>query len=292
MHKYLKSLWAHINPLLGTMSARLVALLIAVIAGVFLGKHFSPWFLALVPENVYGDIRTVVGAIPFTLPTFLALWWFRTYDSFQSNLRANFDSGVAHIASNEPIRIEIGTVILIKISETTSSYDREISTAFVRRLNQSPAEATANRKLLDTTTDWNYAQKMLLWLKHQNKKYDLYYVDLRNQDFFDETAGITLCDLFNMNTFGGLTIDVAGSGFSSWDEFFGCCAYAREKLETANRHFRMQNEGRLEAQLEPDYQPPTADELPSLIISVTCNYCGKNPKSSTNTNTTPDLPEQ
>ena len=283
MHKYLKSLWARINRHLGKMWVRLVVLLIAVTVGVVLGKRFSPFVLGLFSENVYGDIRTVVGALPFTLPTFLALWWFRTYDSLQSNLRANFDSGVAHIASNEPIRIEIGTVMLVKISEATSSYDREISTAFVRRLNQSPAEATANRKLLDTITGWNYAQKMLLWLKHQNKKYDLHYVDLRNQDFFDETASITLCDLFNMNTHGGLTIDFARSGFSSWDEFFGCCPYAHGNLQIAERHTRDKHEALLKAQLEPDYQPPTIDELPSTPIMVTCNYCGKNSKPPTNT---------
>ena len=250
MHQRLKKLWGHLNPLLGKMWVRLVVLVTA----------------------------TVVN-----LPTHLPRWLFRTYDSHQSNLHSRFDLGISHIVSETPNRIEIGTVMLINISEETSSYDREISAAFIQRLKQSPAEAQANRKLLDTITGWGYAQKMLQWLKHQNKKYDLHYVDLRNQDFFDETAGITLCDLFNMHKGGALDIDVARSGFSSWDEFFGCCPYAREKLETAKRHTRDQHEALLKAQLEPDYQPPTIDELPSMPIMVTCNYCGKNSKPPTNT---------
>ena len=230
-HTFLKNQWARLNRHLGKMWVRFAVILIVVMAGVCLGKLFSPWFLALVPESVYGDIRTVVGAIPFTLPTFIALWWFRTYDSFQSNLRATFDSGVAHIVSETPNRIEIGTVMLINISEVTSSYNREIRTAFIRRLKQSPAEG--NIELLGTATDWHYAQKMLHWLKNQNMPFDLQYVDLRNQDFTDKASPINVCDLVKMGRGAKLILEVAYCGSYSMTRFFGCCDYARAQLKSA-----------------------------------------------------------
>ena len=277
-HTRLKNRWARINPLLGTMSARFVALLIAVTVGVFLGKRFSPLLLDLFPENVYGDIRTVAGAIPFTLLTFLALWWFRTYDSFQGGWRANFEAGVAHILSETPNRIELGTVMLIKISGATSSYDREIRIAFIRRLKQSPVEAEANPKLLDTPTDWSYAQKMLQWLKNQNTHIDLQYVDLRNQDFTDKASPITVCDLLNMGHGKPLILEVAYCGSYSMERFFGCCSDARAKLQKVQERSQRQSRA--------------TDGPPSIQIIVEGLGCGKQPKHSPYYNPIPTSPER
>ena len=279
MHKYLKSLWARLNRHLGKMWVRLLALVFAALGGFILGKVGSPWFLGLFPEEIYGDARTVISAIPFTLPTFLTLWWFRTYDSLQSDWRANFEAGVAHIASNTPTRIEIGTEMLKNVSKVTSIYNREISTAFIRRLNQCPAEAEANPKLLDTATGWGYAQQMLKWLKNQNKKFALHYVDLRNQDFTANIEGITVCDLLNMDKDGWLTIEVAHCHPQSIRELFGCCQHARSMWKSGEKKYVRRLENR---SMNPPSSPPTG-ELPTLPVMVSCQSCGKKSKQSTNT---------
>ena len=226
MHKYIKNLWARLNRHLGKMWVRLVVLLIAAAIGAALVKWASPWFLCFFPVSVYGDIRTIIGAAPFTLPVFLALWWFRTYDSFQGDWRANFEAGVAHIASDTPIRIEIGTVILINIAEATSSYDREIRTTFIRRLKRSPADTDKNHEMLTHGYRFAYAQHMLKWLqiprtkKDKNKKYDLNLLDLRYQEFTRTTSGITIREVLNMHSEAFLTLDVGGTLFEADNKFF------------------------------------------------------------------------
>ena len=271
MHKYLKSLWARLNRHLGKMWVRLLALVFAALGGFTLGKVGSPWFLGLFPEEIYGDVRTVISAVPFTLPTFLTLWWFRTYDSLQSDWRANFEAGVDHIASNTPTRIEIGTEMLKNVSKVTSIYNREISTAFIRRLNQCPAEAEANYKMLDTSTGWKYAQQMLKWLINQNEKYDLDFVDLRNQDFTDVIAGITVCDLINMNKDNHLTLEVARCNFKSMRDFFDCGAHTLSKWVVARHMNRKQ------------IQRSNTVEFPSVKITVSRDDCGGNSDASANT---------
>lgn len=273
MHKYLKSLWARLNRHLGKMWVRLLALVFAALGGFILGKVGSPWLLGLFPEEMYGDVRTVIGAIPFTLPTFLTLWWFRTYDSLQSDWRANFEAGIDHIASNTPTRIEVGTEMLKNVSKVTSIYNREISTAFIRRLNESPAEAEANRKMLDTSTGWKYAQQMLKWLLNQNEKYDLGFVDLRNQDFTDVLDGITICDLLNVNKDGFLTLEIARGDFVFLKRLFICCSSARGMYVRAQKRDRWQIQ----------HAEEDSVELPSNQLTVSCLTCRKNSKSSVNT---------
>ncbi len=178
------------------MWRRLGVLLVAAVLGFALGFLVSPWLLCQFPEKMYGDVRTVVGAAPFTLPTFLVLWWFRTYDSRQQSLRANFETGAQHVLSDTPSHIEIGVEILKNVSEVTSSYDREIRTAFMRRLKQFPAVTESNRKLLTDGYRFAYAQHILRWIVAHGGKWDLTYIDLRYQEF--TFADVTLDSILNL----------------------------------------------------------------------------------------------
>ena len=268
MRNHLKNLWVHLTSLLGTMSARLVVLLVASAIGVALVKCVSPWVLCFFPVSVYGDIRTVIGAAPFTLPVFLALWWFRTYDSFQADWRAKFNEGIAHVVSEMPARIEIGAVMLISISEATSSYDREISAAFIRRLNQSPTETEENRNLLNKSNGWGYAQLMIEWLTKQNKKFNLHYMDLRNQSFTYNADMITVCDLLNAGNGHILTLEVAHCSTPSMVMFFGCCGNARAQRDTAIIREQKHRNALRVPQLEPGHQPPAINGLPSNTIEM------------------------
>ena len=181
---------------LGSMWHRLGVLLIAAGLGFALGYVVSPELLTIFSEEIFGDVRTVVGAAPFTLPTFLALWWFRTYDSRQQSLRANFETGVQHVASDTPAHIEIGVEILKNVSAVTSSYDREIRTAFIWRLKQFPAVTEANRKLLHANYRFAYAQHILRWIAAHGGKWDLTRIDLRYQEF--TFADVTLASILNL----------------------------------------------------------------------------------------------
>ena len=218
-------------------------------------------------DKMWVRLVILITATAVNLPTHLPRWWFRTYDSFQSNLRANFEAGIDHIASDTPARIEIGTVMLISISEATSSYDHQISAAFIRRLNQSPTETEENRNLLNKSNGWGYAQLMIEWLTKQNKKFNLHYMDLRNQSFTYNSDMITVCDLLNAGNGHMLTLEVAHCNTPSLSRFFGCCGYARSQRDSAIiREQEHRNTLR---------NPSATDGLPSNTIEMQGKGCDR-----------------
>ena len=260
------SWWARINPLLGKMWARLVLLIITATIGAALGKCLSPWLLCFFPENLYGDIRTVIGAVPFTLPTFLALWWFRTYDSIKRDLRDNFEAGVNHVASDTPIRIEIGTEILQNVSELTSAYNREIAITFIKRLKRSPADIEENNGVAYSDSRWGYAQHMLKWLKDHhryNSDYDLKGLDLRHQEFTSATARITICEVVDMHAGKYLTVDVAGCNDNDLNNFFKYCDSAYEQVAMKKKMYQEKYK---------ELSPPLHN-IRTLEVTVSLNDC-------------------
>ena len=255
MHKYLKSLWARINRHLGKMWGCLVVFLrgwmrsdswlggmwrragvlgCAVVGGFILGQCVSPWLLYFFPESIYGGVRVIAGTVPLTLPTFFALWWFRTYDSRQQLQRANFETGVGHIASDTPIRIEIGTQILVEVSKVTSAFDSEIALTFIKRLKRFPETSDKNLALLRGGYTWSYAQHMLKWLfqdyQRRNKRHDLGGVELRYQEFADTTAKITICEMLEMHKDNFLDVNVAGCK-DDLSNFLGQCNMAHKQWD-------------------------------------------------------------
>ena len=262
--------WARINRHLGKMWVRVGLLFITVATGAILGKYVSPWVLCFFPEAIYGDARAVIGAIPFTLLTFLALWWFRTYDTIKRDSRANFEAGVNHVASDTPIRIEIGAEILINVSKLTSAYNREITITFIKRLKRSPADTRKNNESVGDDYRWGYAQHMLKWLKdHQrkNKNYDLNLLDLRYQEFTSTTATVTICDAVNMHDSKYLVIDVAGCYENDLNNFFGLCDRAYDQVIKK----KQTHEAKLRKQPELNREPRT------IKVTVSRNDCRADP---------------
>ncbi len=200
-----------------------VLVFVALIGGKFLAHIFaSNWWFCWFPVGTHEALAHVVAATPFTVPTFVALWWFRTYDSRQRLQRANFEAGVAQIVSDTPISIEIGTQILIQVSKVTSAFDSEIALTFVKRLKRYPAETPKNKTLVNGGYRWGYAQHMLEWLIRQNKGRDLNRLDLRHQEFTSKTAGITLCAIVSIHKQPDLTLYVYGCDFADAQQFFDC----------------------------------------------------------------------
>ena len=217
---------------LGGMWRRALLLVIAVAFGIYFAKCVSPWLLCFLGSGVHDAVKAAVGAATFTSPIFLTLWWFRTYDSRQQLQRANFETGVGHIASDTPIRIEIGTQILLEVSKVTSVFDSEIALTFVKRLKRFPATTDKNLALLKSGYNWGYAQHMLRWLandyQRRNNLHDLNDMDLRYQAFDGTTAKITTCEVLKMNNRALLTVDIAGCNIMI-SNFIGRSGKAHEK---------------------------------------------------------------
>ena len=304
MHKHFKNLWAHLNRHLGKMWVWLAVFLrasmrsdswlggmwrragvlgCAVVGGFILGQCVSPWLLYFFPEGVYGGVRVIAGTAPITLPTFFTLWWFRTYDSRHHSQRANFEMGVKQIDSDTPISIEIGTLILIKVSNVTTVFNDEIAFAFIKRLQRSPADTAKNKEIVGGGYRWGYARQMLQWLKSQNKKYDLDLLDLRNQEFPIEDAQLTIGEVLKMHTDVSLTVDVTGCSKLSMENFLSCCPYALSMWKEAKIKYDSHDENKSPSASK------TMNELPSVRFLMTCpvrlyaEAAAKNSESSTNT---------
>lgn len=215
-----------------------VLVVVALIGGKVLAHLLaSNWWFCWFPVGTHEVLAHIVSAAPFTVPTFVALWWFRTYDSRQQLQRANFEAGVGHIASDTPIRIEIGTQILVEVSRVTSAFDSEIALTFIKRLKRFPDTSEKNTAILRGGYNWGYAQHMLKWLlkdyRRRNKPHDLNRVELRYQEFADTTAKITICEMLEMHKDNLLTVDVAGCN-SSLSNFLGQCPSACAQWDAKN----------------------------------------------------------
>ena len=211
------------DPWLGGIWRRLGVLLVAAGIGLVSVKYFSPWLICFFPEYLYGDIRTVVGAAPLTLPTFLVLWWFRTYDSITRGMRDNFEAGVAHIAKDIPISIEIGVGIIISVSEVTSSFDNEIRLTFMKRLKRPVADTQANNALTFSGYRYGYAQHIFRWMMARGGKWDLSNIKLQYQEFTGNE--VTLEKILELSNFKNPTpktfpINFDGCRFADKDHFF------------------------------------------------------------------------
>ena len=250
-----------------------------VLAHIFASNCWFCWF----PVGTHEVLAHVVAAAPFTVPVFLALWWFRTYDSRQQSQRANFEMGVKQVDSDTPISIEIGTLILIKVSNVTTVFNDEIAFAFIKRLQRSPADTAKNKEIIGGGYRWGYARQMLQWLRSQGEKYNLDLLDLRNQEFPNEDAQLTIGEVLKMHTDVSLTVDVTGCSKPSMKNFLGCCPYAYWMWKEAKIKYDSHNENKSPSASK------TMNELPSVRFSMTCparlytEATAKNSESSANT---------
>lgn len=233
--------------LLNGIRRRVGVLVVAALLGGKILAHLlaSNWWFCWFPEGTHEVLAHVVAATPFTVPTFLALWWFRTYDSRQQLQRANFEAGVGQIVSDTPISIEVGTQFLIQMSKVTSAFDGEITLTFIKRLKRSPADTGKNKEIVSGGYRWGYAYQMLQWLQSRGEKCDLDNLDLRNQDFITQDTRITAYEILEMHADERLTVDVAGFDDSDAESFFGINRNAYERwnsIETGNYCDRRTNE--------------------------------------------------
>lgn len=153
--------------------------------GVLFVNVASEWLACLV--GFYG-INPQFRLLLLGLPIFVLLWWFRTYDAQQQIQQANFATGITNLASGNPLSIGVGVAILLGVSNSTLAFDKEIKTAFIRRLKEFPQDLDKVKVVQVRTNRLAYAQHILKWLiahqeKQGGKKPDLSGMDCRFQEF-------------------------------------------------------------------------------------------------------------
>ncbi len=155
---------------------------------------FVGWFLL----KFYDDEIICFFGIPygaknyFALPILsfwilVALWLFRTYDTRQQIHQSNFVKGLENLVSNDPLRIDIGVILLLEVSKATPAFDKEIRLAFIKRLKELPKNLVGRKVIEIRDHKLSYAQYILQWLiehQHENDKpLDLKGMDCRYQEF-------------------------------------------------------------------------------------------------------------
>lgn len=154
------------------------------VVGVVSGKYASP----LINYLVDYDVAKFAKTFAYSMWTLLALWFFRTYDTQKQVQQANFATGMENLASDNPLAIDIGVVILLEVSNTTSAFDKEIRLAFIKRLKSVPKDCNEHRVVDMYANRLTYAQHILWWLveykdKNPNININLSGMDCSYQEF-------------------------------------------------------------------------------------------------------------
>lgn len=108
-----------------------------------------------------------------SLPIVFVLWLFRTYDTRQQIAKShaqiqqgNFVSGLNKLIKGDFLSIDIGTNILIEVSERTELFNSEIRLAFIKRLQVLPSVLAKSRKTPDQTKPGSITDKHLSHIPH------------------------------------------------------------------------------------------------------------------------------
>jgi len=162
---------------------RLGILVLAGCAGMALSKYWSEPILdfldiaktdmAKTDDNASSYPANVRGY--FALPilsffVFIALWFFRTYDTRQKIQQTNFTEGLGNLVSDNPLQVDIGVFLLLEVSKATSAFDKEIRLAFIKRLKMSPKEFKEQEFQDGLSNRLSYAQYILPWLINNPKE--------------------------------------------------------------------------------------------------------------------------
>jgi len=153
------------------------------------------------PANTRGYL--VLPILSFFV--FIALWFFRTYDTRQQieqtnrQLRqaslqatqqlqqANFAKGLDNLVSDDPLKVDIGVILLLEVSKVTTTFDKEIRLAFIKRLKELPGNLDGRSVMEMRANRLSYAQYIIQWLIDHPKvggaSLDLRGMDCRYQEF-------------------------------------------------------------------------------------------------------------
>lgn len=206
----------HFQWLLSNKWMRVLWLGLAGFAGVMLLKHCGRDMLDFLDIAKIESTKTDDDASDypasvrgyFVLPILsifvvFALWVFRTYDTRQQIeqtnrqlQQTNFAKGMDNLVSNNPLRVEIGVILLMEVSKATSTFDKEIRLAFIKRLKESIVKSEEMKFQEGVSNRLSYAQYIIQWLinhpKVGGKKPDLIGMNCECQEFTaDQSHGGT-----------------------------------------------------------------------------------------------------
>ena len=160
--------------------ARFCFLVFLAVVGLVLGvivNRYSECLDCLLGEKGAANLTTVM----IGLPVFAALWWFRTRDVRQNIEQTNLFNGLQFLASDNPLKIDIGVHQLLRLSEAVPEYYPDIRIAFIRRLKISPKPED---EISMHDARLAYAQHIFKWLMKKEQNYDK--SDYKNIDIFHQ----------------------------------------------------------------------------------------------------------
>jgi len=123
-----------------------------------------------------------------------ALWVFRTYDTRQQIEQANrqlqqsnFAKGLDNLVSDDPLKVDVGVILLLEVSRATPAFDKEIRLAFIKRLKEPTTKFEETKFKERVSNRLSYAQYIIQWLishpKDGGKKPDLIGMNCEHQEF-------------------------------------------------------------------------------------------------------------
>ena len=187
-----------------SVPGRLVILAFAAYAGYQFWLHC---YDAAIHKLGLAKIENYFTPLPFTLPPALCIWYFRTRDKLHDLANAEkqlsnasqqivntniqiqqgvFTAGLDKILQSDPMTIEAGVKMLLRVSERTDAFDDEIREAFIKRIKEMPAMPDVAEPLdpsagasdedekkveLAIPPRLTYAQYILQWLIAKQKHY-------------------------------------------------------------------------------------------------------------------------
>lgn len=173
------------NWLLNRPWKRFVILMVAGALGWSLFKCCGEWILCFLGAT--GRVRDYLELVMSPIFVFLALWLFRTYDTRQQIQQTNFAKGLDNLVSDDPLKVDIGVILLLEVSKATPAFDKEIRLAFIKRLKELPEKLDGRSVMEMRANRLSYAQYIIQWLIDHPKvggtPLDLRGMDCRYQEF-------------------------------------------------------------------------------------------------------------
>ena len=168
---------------------------------------------------------TAIEGVVLGLFVFTALWWFRTRDVRQNIEQTNLFNGLQLLASDNPLKIDIGVHQLLRLSEAVPEYYPDIRIAFIRRLKISPIRPpkpedgirVSDIPEVRDVVPLAYAQHILEWLMKNEKNYDesdYENIDIFHQDFSKPSLFFDIQNYYKKEFVGRKLDGQSGKGYS------------------------------------------------------------------------------
>ncbi len=181
-----------LNCILDNPICRFATLVVAAAAG-FGAWYFSNAFI----RCIFSQTKSVGDSIEIFILSSLvliSLWCFRTHDTREQIQKTqeqiqqgNFASGLNKLVEDEGFKISIGVQLLIQVSKSTDTFNKDIRLAFIKRIQKLPniSIPPLNCQYHLNMPELSYLIHIFQWLvDHDNRGYiDVPAMNFQIQEF-------------------------------------------------------------------------------------------------------------